>query len=548
MDSKKRIAIVGAGASGLPAIRHALLYGLEPVCFEITDGIGGLWRYKEETRTFKGVHLSSVMKTTVINSSKELTAYSDFPPHPEAGNFMHNREMLKYFEEYAEHYELKKFIKFNHKVENIERSDDYIKTGRWKVTYLNEKDEKYSEIFDGVLLATGHHSNPHFPKPYPGQSEFQGKILHSHDYTDHKGFEDKNVVVVGTGNSGGDLAVELSRISKQVYLVSRKGAWILNRISKNGYPFDAEFNRRLGNFIRYFIPFSVVATIFEKKIQKNFNHEFYGLKPKHRISAAHPTINDELPNRIANRTIKVKPNIAKFKERNVYFEDLTDAEDVDVVIFATGYSFDFPMLENGELIPVTRNEVDLYLNMFSPNLSDFNTLAVLGLIQPIGSIMPISEMQARLFFAQFTGEVSLPSKESMLMSIASSKSKVQKRYYNSPRHTIQVDYSDYMDELAGIIGCKPNVLKYLWTDFALGQKLLTGQVTSYTYRLDGPHPWEKARETILTTEFRMQAGMAPEGGSSALSRNLALYMKADFPSFSSILIYVLIAVIFYYIL
>ena len=54
--SKKRVAIVGAGPSGLPAIHHALLYGVEPVCFELTDNIGGLWRYKEGTRNINGVH------------------------------------------------------------------------------------------------------------------------------------------------------------------------------------------------------------------------------------------------------------------------------------------------------------------------------------------------------------------------------------------------------------------------------------------------------------------------------------------------------------
>lgn len=173
--------------------------------------------------------------------------------------------------------------------------------------------------------------------------------MHSHDYTDHRGFEDKNVVIIGVGNSGGDLAVELSRIAKNVYLVSRRGAWIVNRISEDGYPFDAQFNRRLGNLVRSFVPLSIVSTVFERKIEKNFNHEFYGLKPKHRISAAHPTINDELPNRLANRTIKIKPNIAKFTEKKIIFEDLTDAEDVDCVIFATGYSFDFPMIENGKV-------------------------------------------------------------------------------------------------------------------------------------------------------------------------------------------------------
>src|SRR5690606_6861287 len=118
---------------------------------------------------------------------------------------------------------------------------------------------------------------------------------------------------------------------------------------------------------------------------------------------------------------------------------------------------------------------------------DFNTLAILGLIQPIGSIMPISEMQSRLFYSSFSHQIKLPSKASMLEDIAYEQTKNQKRYYSSQRHTIQVDYSEYMEKLAKKIGCKPNILKYLWNDFALGQRLLTGQVTGYTYRLDGPH-------------------------------------------------------------
>lgn len=66
------------------------------------------------------------------------------------------------------------------------------------------------------MLASGHHVHPYSPKPWPGQEQYQGRILHSHSYKDHRGYEDKRVVVVGVGNSGGDIAVELSRISAQV--------------------------------------------------------------------------------------------------------------------------------------------------------------------------------------------------------------------------------------------------------------------------------------------------------------------------------------------
>lgn len=184
--------------------------------------------------------------------------------------------------------------------------------------------------------------------------------------------------------------------------------------------------------------------------------------------------------------------------------------------------------------------------MFSPDLSDFNSFAILGLISE--SIMPISEMQSRVFFAQMSGQISLPSKESMLERISSTKSAMKARYVESTRHTIQVDYNVYMDQLAELIGCRPNIFKYLWKDPALGQKLLTGPITAYTYRLDGPYPWHNARETILTTEFRIKAGMAPEGESAAMSRNLDLYMQPIFPSLSTIFIIFLLSIILYFFL
>ena len=84
------------------------------------------------------------------------------------------------------------------------------------VDFLFSDQEEKTEIFDSVLMCSGHHTLPHFPKPWDGQSSFKGRILHSHSYKDHRGFEDKTVVVVGVGNSGGDVAVELSRIAKQV--------------------------------------------------------------------------------------------------------------------------------------------------------------------------------------------------------------------------------------------------------------------------------------------------------------------------------------------
>lgn len=70
------------------------------------------------------------------------------------------------------------------------------------------------------------------------------------------------------------------------------------------------------------------------------------------LSRAHPTVNDELPNRIAAGTVRVKPQIRRFTERGLEFDDGTKVEEVDTVVLATGYSFEFPILERGELVKV----------------------------------------------------------------------------------------------------------------------------------------------------------------------------------------------------
>lgn len=88
------------------------------------------------------------MKSTVINTSKEMTAYrylfiklnfyenfSDFPPPEHFANFMHNRKMLEYLESYAKHFGIEKLIRYGHSVQNIQRSENYKNNGKWIVHY-----------------------------------------------------------------------------------------------------------------------------------------------------------------------------------------------------------------------------------------------------------------------------------------------------------------------------------------------------------------------------------------------------------------------------
>lgn len=102
MTDRKRIAVIGAGPCGLATAKSCLEENLDVVIFDRTDNIGGLWCYRD----YDEDGIPSVMKSTVINTSKEMSAFSDFPPPPNYPNFMHNTLMFQYFKQYAEKFGL----------------------------------------------------------------------------------------------------------------------------------------------------------------------------------------------------------------------------------------------------------------------------------------------------------------------------------------------------------------------------------------------------------------------------------------------------------
>lgn len=439
------VVVVGAGASGLTAVKCCLEEKLNVVCFEKTDYVGGLWRYKEEV--VAGV--ASVMKTTVINSCKELSAYSDFPPPPEYANFMHNRDQVKYFDHYADKFDLRKHIYLYYVVDSVVQNDDFESTGQWTVTVTNTETNKQSRLVaSAVMICTGHHSYPHIP-PFPGLDKFKGKVIHTHSYKDHKPFDDQRVVIVGIGNSGGDIAVELGRASSKVYLSTRRGTWIINRVGVRGMPTDYLTLRRFLSGPNAVIPQSVVTYFAEKLHQQRFDHELYNLKPSHSFFSQHPMVNDSLPNSILCGTVVIKNDIHHFTEDGVVFKgEVDNVYPVDAVILATGYDIHYPFLDS-KIFPVKDNVVHLYKYVFQPKIQP-PTLSIIGLIQPYGSIVPISEMQSRWAVSILKKKTKLPSIKDMEEDIKKLQDEMTNRYVNSRRHTVQVDYMSYMDDIGEI--------------------------------------------------------------------------------------------------
>nr|XP_060477718.1 flavin-containing monooxygenase 5 isoform X1 [Panthera onca]XP_060477719.1 flavin-containing monooxygenase 5 isoform X1 [Panthera onca] len=495
--TKKRIAVIGGGASGLSSIKCCLEEGLEPVCFERTHDIGGLWRFQENPEEGR----ASIYKSVIINTSKEMMCFSDYPIPDHYPNFMHNSQVLEYFRMYAKEFDLLKYIRLKTTVCSVKKQPDFSTSGQWEVVTESEG-EKEVNVFDGVMVCTGHHTNAHLPlESFPGIEKFKGQYFHSRDYKNPQSFTGKRVIVIGIGNSGGDLAVEISHTAKQVFLSTRRGSWILNRVADYGYPLDVLVSSRFKHFLLNICGQSLANNFLEKKMNQRFDHEMFGLKPKHRALSQHPTVNDELPNRIISGLVKVKGNVKEFTETAALFEDGSREDDIDAVIFATGYTFAFPFLEDS--VQVVKNKISLYKNVFPPNLEK-PTLAIIGLIQPLGAIMPISELQGRWVTQVFKGLKTLPSQSKMKAEIAKTQEQMAKRYVESQRHTIQGDYIDTMEELADLVGVRPSLLSLAFTDPKLAIQIIWGPCTPIQYRLQGPGKWDGARKAILTTEDRIR--------------------------------------------
>ncbi|KAK1897179.1 Dimethylaniline monooxygenase [N-oxide-forming] 5 [Dissostichus eleginoides] len=497
----RRVAVIGGGSSGLACIKSCLDEGLEPVCYESSDDIGGLWRFKENPEPDR----ASIYHSVITNTSKEMMCFSDFPIPANFPNHMHNSLIMDYFRMYADHFQLTKYIRFNTKVLQVRQRSDFAHSGQWDVETENKDGKTEKHIFDAVMICIGHHCHPNLPlHDFPGIDTFEGTYFHSRDYKTPEEWRNKKAVVIGIGNSGGDIAVELSRVTKQLYLSTRRGAWIMNRVGDNGLPIDLHFNRVL-EFMRLILPFGVYCGLGERQLNQRFDHALYNLKPKHRLFSQHPTVNDELPNRILSGTVQVKPNICRLQGSSVEFDDGSVVEDVDLVVFATGYRFSFPFLAS-HVTSVSENKTSLYKYVFPPEL-ERPTLAIIGLVQPLGAIMTISEMQARWATRVFKGCTKLPSVASMLKDVQCKQETMAKRYFPSQRHTIQVDHLNYMDEIAGLLGVRPNIPRLLLTDPRLGLKVLFGPSTPYQYRLKGPGKWAGARQAIFTLWERVAQPM-----------------------------------------
>jgi len=418
----KQVCIIGAGSSGITAAKALKEKGVSFDCFEKGSNIGGVWRFNNDNG------LSSAYRSLHINTNRVVMAYSDFPMPYDYPMFPHHSDIIEYFENYVEHFKLREHITFNTSVTDVIRNSD----GSYNVTL----DNRQSYDYQYVIVANGHHWNPRFPTP-AFKGEFTGEILHSHYYREAEQVQNKDVLVVGIGNSAVDIACEAARQHKgKVVISTRSGAYITPNWIWS-MPFDNLANPLTAKLPLWLQRFFLNTTLWLARGKQ----EDYGVpKPNRPVLSEHPTLSQDLLNLSGRGLIKFKPNIKEFRGKTVVFEDGTE-QDFDMIIYATGYKITFPFLKHyAEFDIEETNNIGLYNKVIHPA---YKNLFFLALIQPLGAIMPLAEIQAKWIAKIIKGESKLPSKEAMLKTIEVDKQEIAHRYKQTPRHTLQVDFYTY---------------------------------------------------------------------------------------------------------
>ncbi|CAJ0585873.1 unnamed protein product, partial [Mesorhabditis spiculigera] len=501
----QHVCVVGTGTAGLVAIKALREYGIEVTAFEKSNSWGGIWRYKAE----KCEGVGTVMKSTILNTSKEFISFSDFPTRREHANFMRNRDVLEFLEEYAAKFDLVQSIQFETEVLKVYRASDYETTGRW-VVETKRAGHTETQTFDAVLVCTGHHVYPMIPT-FPGIDKFQGTITHSHDYKTAKPFEDRRVLVVGLGNSGGDILCEVGKAAAKTYGSSRHGTWVTQRVVGRGYPRDILMRTRYNEWKMRMMPGWLRKWKTIGAYNERLDHKLYGLQPTEGPGESPVLLADDLPLFLASGWVELRVGIRSFTENGVYYED-GRFDEVDDVIFCTGYDFDFNFIEEGRTVPVSDNQTRLWRRIFPPD-HQFNTLAFIGVVDPLGPTITCSEAQARVVAHFWAKRLDLPSKAEMQAEIDRDKAATKARFKCSDRRaSLQIDHIWYFDQLAGMIGAKPDLsFDVFLRDPKLALALYLGPVTAHHYRLNGPNAWNGARKQILGTYDRVHYGMNTRG-------------------------------------
>jgi|GEM_PF-693507 len=535
---RQNVAIVGAGPSGLVTAKELLQEGHSVTCFEKTDSVGGIFRFRPDASSV------GVWQSCRLTSSIFVTRFSDFFPNwrdpvPFEHRHMTHQEYVAYLEQYAAHFDILPHVRLRCTVMEVVQND-----GGWRVTiHDTARDEEEIHRFDSVAICSGIHSRPHFPT-YPGLETFRGQVLHAAHYRNPSSIRGKSAVFIGAGESGGEIVAEAAPVLEHAYLSLRRGVFVIPRLL-NGLPNDYAGTRLLYSLPEFvsrrsdaeagalkrrvelvLFPLTVARTLLvwlldyrrdrtagrQKVADGTSLDALVGQVKEHQEAARKARIEglitllrkesggnqfetfatktEAFVEAIVDGQCELRPAVESVTPTGVIFSN-GKAVDVDSIILCTGYE--------KASAPFVRATVDverLYKNCFDPDLRE--GLAFIGFVRPpIGSIPPMAELQARWYAQVLSGNLQLPSADQMRAEIERALTSRETYHQRVFRRIPQlVDFSTYLDGLAEIIDCKPRARDLLLRPRLL-YKLYTSPFAGVQYRLRGPHAQTEMATRLL---------------------------------------------------
>ncbi|XP_046375806.2 flavin-containing monooxygenase 5-like [Haliotis rufescens] len=481
MEPKKRAAIIGAGISGLAAIKSCLEEGLEPECLEQFDDIGGFWSH---SGTFQDGQGAMAFDNLTANTPKDMFCYSDFPYEDDVPPYPTRAYVHEYLNSFCDKFDLRKYIHFKTVTRNIRESEDYDVTGKWEVETTDGSEAVHSHVYDFVFVCSGYCSDAKFPL-INGLETFRGSTEHSKTFKDGSKYADKRVLVIGTGNSAGDLAVTVSHVAKQVYMTVGRGSFIVPRLVEGGIPWSYATQRRalLKNKNNF-------ANIVRATANSRLNHVATGINLTNSLKSSALIINDFLHIQIVCGRVKIVGNLIRVGDHEAEFKDGTVLRDLDAILFATGYLPGLTFLSDKAK---GGTDKQYRYKMTFPLTLTHNTLALIGCFESGSTVIAVTEMQARWAARVFSGRCQLPARETMMADVDKWNKFVVRKF---GRYKYKVPNLVIRDEMAAELGVAPSWWDLVKAGPRLAYQYYYGPAFPYYYRLWGPHSWCGAEKAI----------------------------------------------------
>jgi thioredoxin reductase len=303
--------IIGAGPAGLATAGRLRKMNIPFEILEQSDKIANAWHHH-----YDRLHLHTVNEFSHLPHMNFPEGFPVYVP---------KNELVKYYEHYATHYEIKPH--FNQTVNSIKKSGD-----NWKV----QTSSGQTFLAENVIIATGKNRVENKPK-WKGQDQFRGDLVHSRNYKNPKPFLGQKVLVVGMGNTGAEIALDLSEFNVETYISVRSPVSIVPR-DVNGRPVQitakkmAKLPFGLGDWLGIQIRRFLIGDLTKYGLKTDPTPPAVLLRETGKTSV----IDIGTVAAIKAGKIKVLPDIEGFYGSGIQFKN-GEKIDFDTVILATGY-------------------------------------------------------------------------------------------------------------------------------------------------------------------------------------------------------------------